>query len=122
MTISIPPAARLSLQVARKIVEPFGAARSNHGVIRGPAKRLGADHPGFSMSARELIEHALAASNLSDAGTIYAAGGIDMALPFGRAHFLDGFGHADRRFHFEADWAAVGPSHRALPRCPTMSR
>jgi anaerobic selenocysteine-containing dehydrogenase len=106
------------LQVARKVVEPFAEARPNHFVICELAKRLGAEHPGFAMSEWEIIDATLARSGLPDATTIYEKGGHDLALPFERAHFLDGFGHADKRFHFAADWAALGPNHHSLPALP----
>jgi anaerobic selenocysteine-containing dehydrogenase len=106
------------LQVARKAVEPYAEARPNHFVICALARRLGAEHPGFRMSEWELIDHMLAASGLPDAATIVAKGGHDMAPPFETAHFLDGFGHADRRFHFKADWAKIGPSYALLPALP----
>ena len=35
-----------------------------------------------------------------------------------RVHFLDGFGHANKKFHFRADWAALGPEHAKLPAFP----
>jgi anaerobic selenocysteine-containing dehydrogenase len=106
------------LQVARKVVEPFAEARPNHYVICELAKRLGGEHRGFHMTEWEIIDQTLAASGLPDAATIYARGGHDLALPFERAHFLDGFGHADKRFHFRANWAAIGPNHAALPALP----
>ena len=106
------------LQVARKVVEPFAEARPNHYVICELAKRLGGDHAGFHLTEWEIIERTLAASGLPDAATIHAEGGHDLALPFARAHFLDGFGHADKRFHFRANWAAIGPNHAALPALP----
>ena len=106
------------LQVARKVIEPFGEARSNHAVICALAKRLGAEHPGFGLSEWEIIDRTLALSGLPDAATILERGGLDLALPFDTAHFLDGFGHADKRFHFEANWAAIGADHAALPQLP----
>jgi len=106
------------LQVARKVVEPFAEARPNHFVICELAKRLGADHPGFAMSEWEIIDATLARSSLPNAATIYERGGLDLALPFERAHFLDGFGHGDKRFHFAANWSAIGPNHEALPSLP----
>ena len=45
-------------------------------------------------------------------------GWLDCCPPFETAHFLDGFGHADRKFHFRADWAALGPDHSRLPAFP----
>jgi anaerobic selenocysteine-containing dehydrogenase len=106
------------LQVARKVVEPYAEARSNHFVICELAKRLGAEHPGFAMTEWEIIDHALAKSGFPDAATILAKGGHDLARSFEEMHFLSGFGHADRRFHFRADWAVVGPNHAMLPALP----
>ena len=42
-----------------KLIEPPGECRSNHEVICGLAKRLGAEHPGFAMTPRELIDATL---------------------------------------------------------------
>ena len=106
------------LQVARAVVEPRAEARSNHFVICALAKRLGAKHPGFAMTAWEIIDHALAKSGLPDAATILAKGGHDLARSFDEMHFLSGFGHGDKRFHFRANWAAVGRNHAALPALP----
>jgi anaerobic selenocysteine-containing dehydrogenase len=106
------------LQVARAVIEPYAEARSNHAVICGLARRLGAQHQGFAMSEWELIDATLARSGWPDAATIYAKGGIDVSLPFAQAHFLDGFGHSDKRFHFKADWRAIGPGHAGLPSLP----
>ena len=49
------------LQVARKIIEPYEECRSNHEVICALGQRLGSEHPGFHMSAWEMIEQ----SNIS---------------------------------------------------------
>ena len=106
------------LQVARKIVEAEGEARSNHFVHCALAKRLGGEHPGFAMSEWEIIERTLALSGLP--GTAGFDGGrwLDMALPFETAHFLDGFGHPDKKFHFKPDWASLGPHAAGLPLLP----
>ncbi len=106
------------LQVARKVLEPRGEARSNHDVICALARRLGAEHPGFTLTAWEIIDRTLATAGLPDAATIHAKGGHDMALAYAAMHFLDGFGHHDRRFHFRADWAEIGPDHASLPALP----
>ena len=42
-----------------KLIEPPGECRSNHEVICGLAKRVGAEHPGFAMTPRELIDWTL---------------------------------------------------------------
>jgi anaerobic selenocysteine-containing dehydrogenase len=103
------------LQAARAIVEPHGEARENHWVISELARRLGAEHPGFHLSAWELVERTLAASGLPPAETLLEGRGLDCAKPFETAHFLDGFGHADGRFHFRAAWGPGGAGLSALP-------
>jgi anaerobic selenocysteine-containing dehydrogenase len=47
------------LVLGPKLVEPPGECRNNHDVIAALAKRLGAAHPGFDMSPRELIDQML---------------------------------------------------------------
>src|ERR1700753_3990475 len=44
------------ISVGAKLIEPPGECRSNHEVFAGLARRLKAEHPGFEMSARELID------------------------------------------------------------------
>ncbi|MEQ8666350.1 MAG: molybdopterin oxidoreductase family protein [Rhodospirillales bacterium] len=92
-----------------KIVDAPGDCRSNHAVICALAERLGADHPGFRMTERELIDATLRASGRGTLDELEAAGWIDCQPPFDVAHFIDGFGHADGRFHFRADWRAAKP-------------
>ncbi len=106
------------LSVARAAVEPPGECRSNHEVLCALAERLGLDHPGFRMSAWELIDHTLRASGYEGAEAVHAKGWVDCALPFETAHFLDGFGHPDGRFRFRPDWSAVGRDHAEMPCLP----
>jgi len=106
------------LQVARPVIEPFAESRSNHQVICALAERLGAEHPGFGMSEWEIIDATLKASGYPDAQTLYDARWWDCALEFGDAHFSEGFGTADGRFHFKADWAEIGADHENMPRMP----
>jgi anaerobic selenocysteine-containing dehydrogenase len=105
-------------QVARKRIEPPGEARENHFVICELAKRLGAEHPGFRMSAWEIMDATLRQSGMWDARTNYERGGQDFAYPFERMHFLDGFDTTDRRFHFRADWHRFGGRWRDMPALP----
>lgn len=106
------------LQVARKVIEPPGETRSNHEVICALAGRLGACHPGFQMSAWEIIDATLKASGLPDAETIHRRRGHDCVLEFKSRHFLDGFGHPDGRFRFKPDWSGLGPGHERMPELP----
>jgi anaerobic selenocysteine-containing dehydrogenase len=106
------------LQVTRKVVEPPGECRSNHEVICGLAGRLGADHPGFSMTAWELIDQSLRASGLPGAEEAHRARWVDCSKPSVEMRYLNGFAHADGRFHFAPDWAALGPDHAVMPPLP----
>ncbi len=108
-----------------KVIEPPGECRSNHELICALAERLGAEHRGFGMSPREIIDQTLRASGWGDLDALEAASWLDVQPDFRTAHFLDGFGHADGRWHFAADWAAAGPGGfvapetvAAMPRLP----
>lgn len=109
------------LQVARAVIDPLAECRSNHEVLCALAARLGAEHRGFEMTAWEIVEETLRASGLPDAETVHAAHWHDCALPFEEMHFLNGFGHADKRFHFRPDWAALGPDFAAMLALPGHS-
>lgn len=106
------------LQLGPKVIEPFAEARSNHEVMQCLAKRLGATHPGFDMTAAELIDATLKASGHPDFATLRAKKWHDCEPPFAQAHFLDGFPTPDRKFHFSPDWAAQGPLYAAMPVLP----
>ncbi len=102
--------------IGPKIIAPVGEARSNHEVLQGLARRLGADHPGFAMTAWEMIDRTLIASGYGDAATLKARRWIDCAPDFATRHFLDGFPNADGRFHFAPDWQSLGDLHRVQGR------
>jgi anaerobic selenocysteine-containing dehydrogenase len=106
------------IQIGPKLIEPPGECRSNHEVLQGLARRLGATHPGFAMSAMELADWTLRASGWPDAKTVLEHRWVDAALPFREAHFLDGFGTPDKKFHFAPDWSAVGTEWTRMPRLP----
>jgi anaerobic selenocysteine-containing dehydrogenase len=103
--------------IGRKVVEPQGEARENHWVNAEIARRVGAEHPGFAMSAWEIIDAMLAASNLPDAATLAADRWYDAQPDFETSHFLKGFAWPDGRFRFAPDWAALGP-YGGCPELP----
>ena len=105
-------------QVAKRVIEPVGESRPNHWVHCELAKRLGAEHRGFQMSEWELMDETLRASGYPDAETIWRGHWENRALPFEEAHYLDGFAHADGKFHFRPDWSTLGPLHEAMPELP----
>jgi anaerobic selenocysteine-containing dehydrogenase len=106
------------LQVTRKVVEPLGEAKSNHFVISELARRLGCSHRGFSMSEWEIIDETLKVSGHKTAQEMYDSHWQDCALDFETMHFLNGFGHADGKFRFKPDWAAIGTDVEGLPALP----
>ena len=108
---------QMHLQVGARQIDPPGACRENHEVIRGLARRLGAEHPGFGMTAWELVDATLKASGWPDAATLRDRRWHD-CIAETDSHFLDGFGTPDRRFHFKPDWSRVGPNHADMPPLP----
>jgi anaerobic selenocysteine-containing dehydrogenase len=106
------------LQIGRAVVRPYAECRSNHDVICALARRLGARHPGFEMTAFEIIEHTFRVSGLPGPEAFEQGVWLDCWPGFETGHFLDGFGHRDGKFHFHADWQAIGPEHRRLPPFP----
>jgi len=106
------------IQIARQIFEPYAECRPNHYVIAELAKRLGAAHPGFHMTAWELIDDLLARSGWPSAETIHEAGGWDALPDYETAHYLNGFPTEDGRFRFSPDWSAFGRDHARMPKLP----
>lgn len=106
------------LQVTRAVIEPHAEARENHFVHCELARRLGASHPGFEMTAWEIVDQTLRRSGLPDAETMHAAHWWEMALDFETSHFIDGFGWPDGKFRFKPDWAGLGAAHAGMPRLP----
>ncbi len=106
------------LQVGLRAIEPLAEARSNHEVVCELALRVGAEHPGFHMSARELIDATLAASGWPAIDELGEYPWHDCAAPFEEAHFLNGFAHPDGRFRFAPDWPALGTQAEGMPELP----
>ncbi len=106
------------LQVTKAVIDPLPGTRSNHEVICALAGRLGAEHPGFTKSAWQIIDETLKRSGLPDAASVHQAHWHDCVRSFEEMHFLDGFGHADRRFHFRPGWASYGRDFAAMPELP----
>jgi anaerobic selenocysteine-containing dehydrogenase len=113
-----PAGAHTYLQIGRAVLPPYAECRSNHEVICELAKRLGARHPGFTMSGLALIAQTLRLSGLPGLDDFPENGRLDYCPPFATGHFLDGFAHPDAKFHFRADWPAIGPEHAQLPAFP----
>lgn len=105
------------ISVGQKLIEPPGECRSNHEVLQGLAQRLGLDHPSFAMTPRQIIDQTLRDSGRGTIDDLIADEWRDLQPDFRTAHYLDGFGHPDGRFHFKADWTSV-PVPRNLKMGP----
>ena len=116
------------ISIGAKLIEPPGECRSNHEVLQGLAKRLGATHPAFDMTSRELIDATLRPAGRAAPTGLEADLWRDLQPDFRTSHYLDGFGHADGKFHFKADWAHPPVGQRrmgrgtACRRCRTIGR
>jgi anaerobic selenocysteine-containing dehydrogenase len=108
-----------------KVIEPPGECRSNHEVICALASLLGAQHPGFAMTSRELIDWTLRQSGWGTLAELEAKRWIDCQPEFDTAHYLKGFAWPDGKFRFKPDWPNVpfrspwlaGPVER-MPKLP----
>ncbi len=90
-----------------KLIDAPGECRSNHDVICELARRLGAHHPGFAMSPRQIIDWTLQKSGWGSLAELEAKKWIDCQPAFARAHYVDGFGYPDKKFRFKPDWKTV---------------
>jgi anaerobic selenocysteine-containing dehydrogenase len=106
------------LQIGRAVLPPYAECRSNHDVVCGLATRLGASHPGFEMTAFEVIEQTFRSSGLPGPEAFEEGVWLDCWPGVETGHFLDGFGHADKKFHFRPNWAAFGPEHAHMTVFP----
>ncbi len=91
-----------------KLVEPPGEARENHWVITELAKRLGAKHEGFGLTARQIIDRTLQASGRGTLEQAEELGFIDVMPDFDEAHYIKGFAFPDGKFRLKPDWARCG--------------
>ncbi len=108
-----------------KLVDAPGECRSNHDLVCAIAKRVGAQHEGFEMSSREIIDQTLQQSGWGTLAAIEESKWIDCQPDFETSHYLKGFGHADGKFRFAPDWANLpmvnnGPKGPAaqMPKLP----
>lgn len=110
------------IMLGPKVVDAPEGCRSNHEVICALAKRLGAKHPGFDMSVRELIDWTLVNSGWRGIAELEREKWFDVQPAFEAAHYLKGFAWPDGKFRFKADWAGIKPHGfgpaGALPALP----
>jgi len=90
-----------------KLIDVPGECRSNHDVLCGLAERVGASHPGFNMTARELIDWTLQKSGWGTVNELESNRWIDCQPDFETAHYVNGFGWPDGKFRFRVPWRDV---------------
>ncbi len=90
-----------------RLVEAPGECWNNHRVITALAARLGAEHPAFALSPRELIDQMLRVSKRGTLAELEEDRWIDCQPPFRQAHYLDGFNWPNGKFRFKPDWPRV---------------
>lgn len=88
-----------------KLIEGPEHCRTNLFVIEELAKRLGvSDNSGFGNTADQLIDNMLTVSGRGSLHELRENKWIDCQPSFEESHYLNGFAHADGKFHFKADW------------------
>ncbi len=100
-----------SILFGPKLVEPPDGPRENIFVVNELAKRLGAEHPGFEMTAREHVEWMLQHSGLGTLAELEEKRFLDLQPDFEAAHYVNGFAYPDGKFRFKPDWANVKSSN-----------
>ena len=108
-----------------KLVDPPGECRSNLEVQREIARRVGAEHPGFALTANAVIDTTLRDSGWGGLAAFQASNWLDCQPPFEEAHYAKGFAWPDGKFRFRPDWpntpfannGAMGP-WRDMPGLP----
>jgi anaerobic selenocysteine-containing dehydrogenase len=104
--------------VTKKVIEAPGECRENHYVICELAKRLGAKHRGFDMTAWEIMDETLKKSGMWDAQTNFDRGGQDHVADFETLHFINGFPNSIGKFRFKPDWKRYGGRGAEMPVFP----
>jgi anaerobic selenocysteine-containing dehydrogenase len=100
------------ISLGPKLIEPPGECRSNHDVLVGLAKRVGAEHRGFDMTAGEIIDWTLQNSGWGTLDELREKHWMDVQPDFETAHYTKGFAYPDGRFRFKPDWPKVPAGRR----------
>jgi anaerobic selenocysteine-containing dehydrogenase len=95
-----------------KLLEPPGECRSNHDVLVGIAKRVGAQHRGFEMTPAEIIDWTLRNSGWGTLEKLRAKRWMDVQADFETAHYIRGFAYPGGKFRFKPEWPKVPVGRR----------
>ena len=86
-----------------KLINNIGKSWSNNKLINALSKKLGSKNKCFELS-EEIIDITLKKSNLGSYSGLKKNKFIDLQPSFKESHFLNGYGHKDKRFHFSPEW------------------
>ncbi|WP_292128653.1 molybdopterin-dependent oxidoreductase, partial [Mesorhizobium sp.] len=96
-----------------KLIEPPEGPRTNHYLNEELGKRLGVgDRPGFGLTEKEHIDIILGKRGLGSFDSLKEQKWVDLQPDFDDAHFINGFGHADKKFHFRPNWTGQSAPNR----------
>ncbi len=87
-----------------KIIKNVGLSWSNHKLINTLSKKLGSKRKVFDYTEEKIIDKTLQLSGLGDLKTLREKKYLDLQPNFNSSHFVDGFGHYDKKFHFTPKW------------------
>ena len=87
-----------------KIIKELGECWSNNRLINELSKKMGSVKKEFSFSEEEFIDNTLKLSNLGSLKELKIKKFIDLQPEFNTSHFINGFGHQDKKFHLAAEW------------------
>ena len=87
-----------------KIIKELGECWSNNRLINELSKKMGSVKKEFSFSEEEFIDNTLKLSKLGSLKELKIKKFIDLQPEFNISHFINGFGHKDKKFHLAAEW------------------
>ena len=87
-----------------KIIKELGECWSNNRLINELSIKMGSVKKEFSFSEEEFIDNTLKLSNLGSLKELKIKKFIDLQPEFNTSHFINGFGHKDKKFHLAAEW------------------
>ncbi len=87
-----------------KIIKELGECWSNNRLINELSVKMGSIKKEFLYSEEELIDNTLKLSNLGSLKELKTKKFIDLQPEFDTSHFINGFGHMDKKFHLTAEW------------------
>ncbi len=106
------------LQVAAPLIKPHHESRSNHQVVCALAQKLGAQHPAFEQSAKQVIDQALVDSDYPSFDQLQERKWQDCASDHAQMNFLNGFDWPDKKFRFKPNWREAGDTQGIMPEWP----